>query len=175
MELSLTVPWDIKLKSSRSHEKKALQFLGFFKPQKENKLIKKALVVILSSNSGERKASLTLFRFGSFGVLHASHQEVTALARVLLGKITEVTDVGTGGEVAAVHGDALLFHGLCEKLDVPVPDHLVRSGVQQVVGPGGRPLSHGVVVVLVDELRHRVQHDPQEEDAHREKRQEDVL
>lgn len=99
---------------------------------------------------------LSLFYFGSAHVLHASHQEVTALASVLLGKITEMTDVGAGGKIATLHSDALLRYRLHKKLDVSVPDHLVRTGVQKEVGPGGWPVPHGVVVVFMDELSHRV-------------------
>ena len=74
--------------------------------------------------------------------------------------------MGAGDKIKAVHGDTFLLHGVHEELDVPVPDHLVASGVQVEVRPGGRLLLHGVVVVLVDVLSHRVEHDPQEENSH---------
>lgn len=100
---------------------------------------------------------VSLFDFShSLGVYHASRQKTAALAGVLLWKIPEMTNMGTGNKIITVHRDAFLLHGLHETLYVPVPDHKVSSGVQVEMGPGGRPVLHGIIVVFVNEFRQGV-------------------
>lgn len=81
-----------------------------------------------------------------------------------------MADMGSGDKIIAVHWDAFQLQGLHEELDVPVPDNLVSSGVQVEMRPSGRPFLHGVVVVLVDVLGQRVEHNSQQENRDREKR-----
>lgn len=85
-----------------------------------------------------------------------------------------MTNMRTGNKIKTVHWHASLPHGLNEDLDVPVADHLVGCGVQVEVRPGGRPLLHGIVVVLVDVLGQRVQDNSQQKHSHGEHGQEDV-
>lgn len=103
-------------------------------------------------------------------VLHAGSQETAALERVLLREIPEMTDVVTGNKIEAVHRDALPLQRVHEALNVTVPDHLIRLGVQVEMRPGRGAVLHGVVVVLVNELRQWVQRHPQEENTDGKKR-----
>lgn len=94
--------------------------------------------------------------FHSLGVFHASRQKTAALVGVLLWKIPEMTNMGTGNKIITVHRDTFLLHSLHETLYVQVPDHKVSSGVQVEVGPGGRPVLHGVIVIFVNVFRQGV-------------------
>lgn len=107
-------------------------------------------------------------------VLHASSQKAAALECVLLREIPEMADVVTGNKIEAVHRDALPLQSVHEALNVTVPDHLIRLGVQVEVRPAGGAVLHCIVVVLVNELGQGVQRHPQEENAHRKKREEGV-
>lgn len=85
-----------------------------------------------------------------------------------------MTDVTAGNKIETVHWGAFLLQGVHKQLDVPVPDHLVGSGVQVEMRPGRRSLLHSIIVVLVDVLGQRVEHDSQQENSHSKKRQQDV-
>lgn len=112
---------------------------------------------------------VSLLYLGPFQILHASDQKITALLSILLREILEMTDVSTGYKIKTVHRGALLLQGLHKERDVFVSDHLVCSGVQGEMGPGGWSLSHSVVMVFVDVLGQGVQHDSQQENSHSEK------
>lgn len=118
--------------------------------------------------------SVPLLFVRTLQVLHARNQESAALFSVLPGKIPKMTNMRTGNKIKTVHWHAFLLHGLNEDLDVPVADHLVGCGVQVEVRPGGRPLLHGIVVVLVDVLGQRVQDNSQQKHSHGKQGQEDV-
>lgn len=106
------------------------------------------------------------FQFGVFCGRRATAEEVEASSGVVLREISEKADVSRGAEVEALHRQLFALQHVDHALHVRVPDHLVSPGVQIELRPWCRPVHHGVVVVLVKVLCHRVQDNPEEEHSH---------